>query len=266
MISLLEVAMPANFNVHADSAVQPWHKPPANLALGADEVHVWRASLNRPHHRLQHLHGILASEECERAAQFHFARDRSHFIAARGLLREILSRYLKLSPESLRFKYTSYGKPYLTDECGGEWLRFNVSHSGELALYALSRGRELGVDIEQIRTGIEHKQIASDFFSKQEVAALHALPAHLQLEAFFLCWTRKEAYIKGIGEGLSLPLHSFDVSLTPGAPASLSAVRGDAQDAAGWTLQALEPGPNYQATLVAEGREWQLKCLQWDNR
>jgi 4'-phosphopantetheinyl transferase len=265
MISQLEGAMPANSNVRADCAVQPWHKPSANLALGADEVHVWRASLNRPQHRLQHLHGILASEECERAARFNFARDRRHFIAARGVLREILSRYLKLSPDSLQFRYTSYGKPYLTDECGGEWLRFNVSHSGELALYAVSRGRELGVDIEQIRKDIEHMRIASDFFSRQESAALHALPAHLQPEAFFLCWTRKEAYIKAIGEGLSLPLHSFDVSLTPGAPASLLAVRGDTQEAARWTLRALEPGPNYHATLVAEGREWQLKCLQWDS-
>ena len=100
---------------------------------------------------------------------------------------------------------------------------------------------------------------------RRQVAALHALPDHLQQEAFFLCWTRKEAYIKAIGEGLSLPLHSFDVSVTPGTPASLLAVRGNAQEAARWTLQALEPGPNYHATLVAEGNEWRLKCLQWDN-
>lgn len=257
--------MPANLNVPAESAVQPWPHPPTSIVLGADEVHVWRASLKHPQHRLQQLRGTLASDEAERAARFHFERDRQHFIAARGLLREILSRYLKLSPDSLRFKYTSYGKPYLTDECGGAWLRFNVSHSGGLALYAISRGRELGIDIEQIRTDIEHKQIASDFFSKQESVALHALPAHLQQEAFFLCWTRKEAYVKGIGEGLSLPLNSFDVSLTPGAPASLLAVRGDAQEAARWTLQALEPGPDHRAALVAEGRDWQLKCWQSDN-
>lgn len=257
--------MPANLNVHAESAVGPWRDPPASLALGADEVHVWRASLNHMQDRLQPLRGTLAPEESERAARFHFARDRRHYIAARGLLREILSRYLKFSPDRLRFKYTSYGKPYLTDECGGEWLRFNVSHSGELALYAFSREREVGVDIEQIRADIEHQQIASQFFSEQEVAALLALPPHLQQEAFFLCWTRKEAYIKGIGEGLSLPLDSFDVSLTPGAPAALLAVRGDAQEAARWTLQALEPGPGYRAALVAEGRDWQLKCWQQDN-
>ncbi len=254
--------MPANLNAQADSAVQPWREPPANLGLGADEVHVWRASLNHSHHRLQHLHGTLVSEEWDRAVRFHFERDGRHYIAARGLLREILSRYLKLSPGSLRFKYTSYGKPYLTDECGGEWLRFNVSHSGELALYAISRQRELGVDIEQVRTNIEHRQIASAFFSEHEIKLLGALPEHLQEEAFFLCWTRKEAYIKGIGEGLSLPLHSFDVSLTPGSPASLLAVRGDVQEARRWTLRSLEPGPGYFAALVGEGRDWHLKCWQ----
>jgi 4'-phosphopantetheinyl transferase len=257
--------MPANSNVPVESAFEQWREPHATLALGADEVHVWRASLNHTQQRLQHLRGTLAPEESERAARFHFARDRQHYIAARGLLREILSRYLKLSPDSLRFKYTSYGKPYLTDECGGGWLRFNVSHAGGLALYAVSRERELGVDIERIRTDIEHQQIASQFFSEQEVASLLALPADAQLEAFFLCWTRKEAYIKGIGEGLSLPLHSFDVSLTPGEPAALLAVRGDAQEAARWTLKALEPGQGYRAALVAEGRDWRLKCWRWDD-
>ena len=239
-----------------------WHQPPPNLVLRADEVHVWSASLEQPPDRLQRLRGTLAPDECERALRFHFARDRQHFIIARGVLRDILSRYLKLAPDSLRFKYTSYGKPYLADDCGGEWLRFNVSHSGGLALYAISRQRELGVDIEQIRTDIEYSQIAANFFSEREVAALHALPPYLQLEAFFLCWTRKEAYIKGIGEGLSLPLRSFDVSLAPGAPASLLAVRGDAQEAARWTLCALEPGQSYRAALVAEGCDWQMRCWQ----
>ena len=199
----------SQYRMCQDSAVQRWQEPPANLALGADEVHVWRASLNQPHLTLQYLNGLLASEERERAARFHFERHRSHFIASRGLLRVILGRYLNLAPERLQFKYSPYGKPFLRDDCGGEWLRFNVSHSGELALYAFSRGRELGIDIEEIRTNIEHQQIASHFFSKQEVDALQALPAHLQEEAFFLCWTRKEAYIKGIGEGAFVPSAQF---------------------------------------------------------
>jgi 4'-phosphopantetheinyl transferase len=240
-----------------------WQSPPLTLVSSADEVHVWRASLNRPHDGLQRLQSTLSPDECERAGRFHFERHRQDFIAARGMLREILGLYLNAEPASLRFRYTSHGKPYLTDECGGQWLRFNVSHSGELALYAISRDRELGVDIERVRTDIEHREIATQFFSEHEIASLGALSEQVQHTAFFLCWTRKEAYIKGIGEGLSLPLDSFDVSLSPDEPATLLAVRGNMQEAARWTLRALEPGEGYEAALVAEGRDWQLKCWQW---
>jgi 4'-phosphopantetheinyl transferase len=264
MIDPQEVTTPTDSSGRLGPSAQRWDQPPAGIALGADEVHVWRASLNHPPDRLQRWRGTLSSDERERAARFHFERDRRRFITARGLLREILGRYLKSSPDSLRFGHTSYGKPYLADQCGGEWLRFNASYSGELALYGVSRQRELGVDIERIRTDIEHMQIAAEFFSAQEGAALRALPAHLQQEAFFLCWTRKEAFIKSVGEGLSLPLRSFDVSLARGAAASLLAVRGDAREAARWTLLVLEPGPGYCAALVAEGRDWRLKCWRWD--
>jgi 4'-phosphopantetheinyl transferase len=248
---------------HEPTADGPWPEPPADVTLPADEVHVWRAPLDLPNERLECLRGTLAPDECERAARFHFERDRRHFVAARGLLRVLLGRYLKLPPDGLRFAYTSYGKPHLAEGSGGEWLRFNLSHSGGVALYAFSRGRELGVDIEQVRDDIEHSQIAERFFSKHEVAALRDLPANSQREAFFICWTRKEAYIKGIGEGLSLPLDSFDVSLTPNAPASLLAVRGDARAAARWGLRDLEPGPGYHGALVAEGHDWHLRRWQW---
>lgn len=256
--------MTANSTPHAAPPAGSWRKPPPGLVLRAGEVHVWRAPLNYHDGRLERLHATLAPDERARAKRFHFERDRRHFIAARGSLREILSRYMGLSPDSLRFGYTSYGKPHLSAGCDGGGLCFNVSHSGELALYAVSRQREVGVDIERFRTDIEHREIAAQFFSKQEIMALSALPARLQAEAFFLCWSRKEAYIKGIGEGLSLPLDSFDVSLTPGSPASLLAVRGDVREAARWTLCALEPGPGYHAALVAEGHDWHLKCWQWD--
>lgn len=254
-----EVMTAANSPPDEPPADGPWREPPADLTLPADEVHVWRAPLDLPSERLERLRGTLAPDECERAARFYFERDRRHFVAARGLLRALLGRYLKLPPDGLRFGYTPHGKPHMADGGGGEWLRFNLSHSGGVALYAFGRGRELGVDIEQVRADIEHSQIAERFFSSREVAALRDLPPRLQREAFFLCWTRKEAYIKGIGEGLSLPLDSFDVSLTPGAPASLLAVRGDAREAARWGLRDLEPGPGYHAALVAEGHDWHLR-------
>jgi 4'-phosphopantetheinyl transferase len=253
----------ANPHSQLPSDAGTWREPPASVNLSADEVHVWRAPLEQTDERLERLRGTLAPEECERAARFHFERHRRHFVAARGLLRELLSLYLKLPPARLRFVYTAYGKPHLADGSGGGWLRFNVSHSGGLALYAFSRGRELGVDIEEVRADFDHGEIAERFFSRQEVAALRGLPAGLRREAFFLCWTRKEAYIKGIGEGLSLPLDSFDVSLTPGAPASLLAVRGDAREGARWDLRDLEPGPGYHAALVAEGHDWHLRRWQF---
>lgn len=240
-----------------------WSRSPGNPVLTGKEVHVWRAALDQPGARLLSLYESLSADERERATRFHFEKDRRQFIAARGLLRRILSLYLKAEPSRLQFSYTAYGKPSLTAEFGDNPLRFNVSHSGELALLAFSRGRELGVDIECIRPELADEQIAERFFSSREVAALRALPAPVQKEAFFTCWTRKEAYIKAIGEGLSLPLHSFDVSLSPTEPAALLAVRANVPEATRWTLRALEPGPDYKAALVAEGNDWELKCWQW---
>ncbi|HEX8737852.1 MAG TPA: 4'-phosphopantetheinyl transferase superfamily protein [Pyrinomonadaceae bacterium] len=240
-----------------------WRKPPPVLRLPTDEVHVWRASLSQTQKNLEFCRETLAEDERERAARFHFERDRHHFIAARGILRQLLGHYLNVEPHRPSFKYTFYGKPFLASDNSGAELRFNVSHAGELALYAFSRRRELGVDIEKIRPDIEHQSIASRFFSEQEIAALGKLPVKQQQQAFFLCWTRKEAYIKGIGEGLSLPLHTFDVSLAPGEPAVLLAVRGRRREAERWTLRDLQPGAGYEAALVAEGSDWHLKCWQW---
>ncbi|HEY0462316.1 MAG TPA: 4'-phosphopantetheinyl transferase superfamily protein [Pyrinomonadaceae bacterium] len=240
-----------------------WTKSPPVLRLPPDEVHVWRASLSQTQKNLQFCWEMLAEDERQRAERFHFERDRHHFIAARGILRQLLGQYLNVEPRRLYFKYTSYGKPFLANTNVGAELRFNVSHSGELALYAFSRPRELGVDIEKIRPDIEHRSIAKRFFSEQEVATLFTLPVKRQRQAFFLCWTRKEAYIKAIGEGLSLPLHTFDVSLVPGEPAVLLAVRGTGREAERWTLRDLQPGADYEAALVAEGNDWHLKCWQW---
>jgi len=240
-----------------------WNPPPEILTLGSNEVHVWRIGLEQPASQIEGLRQIVAPDELSRAEAFFFPRDRDRFIAARAVLRIILSRYLKRDPRQLRFCYSTYGKPSLAEECGGDWLRFNVAHSHQIALIAVAIGRELGVDIEYIRPQVVEEQIAERFFSPREVAALRALPASQQAEAFFNCWTRKEAYIKARGEGLSLPLDQFDVSLVPGEPARLLSVHGDPQEASRWSLRELTPGPGYTAALVVEGHAWQLKCWQW---
>jgi 4'-phosphopantetheinyl transferase len=240
-----------------------WFPPPADLALPGDEVHVWRASLDLPASHVQDLQHTLAADELNRAARFHFQRDRRHFIVARGLLRAILGRTLGVAPGQLCFCYSPHAKPALAITPGQEPVNFNLSHSGGLVLYALTRRRQIGIDLERIRADLEIEPIAARFFSRREYTVLRALPGSVRLEAFFNCWTRKEAYIKARGEGLSLPLDRFDVSLVPGEPATLLSTRDDPQEATRWSLRALSPGPGYVAALAVEGRGWRLKCWQW---
>jgi 4'-phosphopantetheinyl transferase len=240
-----------------------WHPPPPELTLSSAEVHVWRAALDPAASCVEALQQPLSADELQRAARFHFPRDRRRFIVARGVLRDILSRYLGVPPAALAFRYSAYGKPALADVTADEGLCFNISHAHEMALFAITCGREVGVDIEYLHRTIACEEIAERFFSARERASLRAVPAEVKHQAFFNCWTRKEAYIKAHGEGLSLPLDQFDVSLTPGEPAALLATRGDPHDAWRWSLQALAPGPGYVAALAVEAQDWHLTCWQW---
>jgi 4'-phosphopantetheinyl transferase len=234
------------------------------LPLPGDEVHVWHACLDTDLSDIDYLASILAADEMERARRFHFDEHRHHYIIARGLLRCLLGRYLEIEPDRLRFCYGEYGKPALVQEHGGDWMRFNLSHSHNFALYAFARNRELGIDIERIKKGFANEQIAERFFSEEETGVLRSLPKSLQDEAFFNCWTRKEAYIKAKGEGLSMPLHTFDVSLIPGEPARLLASRLDSEEASRWTLIHLTPCDGYVGAVAAEGIDWQLKLKDFD--
>ena len=240
-----------------------WDSPPQTLTLPSNTVHVWRASLEVSVFCLQALKDTLAADECARAERFYFQEHRERFIAGRGLLRNILSRYLSREPGQLRFSYNSYGKPALIEETGVGGLSFNLSHSHAMALYAVTRGREIGIDIERFRPDVEAERLAERFFSPREAAVLRTLPEQLRKEGFFNCWTRKEAYIKAEGEGMAIPLSSFDVSLTPGEPAALLRSQKDPQEASRWSMQALDPEPGYAAALAVKGHDWELKCWQW---
>ncbi len=240
-----------------------WDPPPPTVKLGSDEVHVWRVALDLGASGVQNLEQTLSEDERTRAERFYFHKDREHFIVARGLLRVILGCYLDMEPGQLKFCYGPHGKPTLAERSGMGVLRFNVSHSNGIALYAITRGREVGVDVERLRPDLEDEHIARRFFSSREIVALRAVPANIRLEAFFNCWTRKEAYIKARGEGLTLPLDRFDVSLAPGEPAALLSINGDRQEASRWLLQSLAPGPGYVAALAVEGHELRIKCWQW---
>jgi 4'-phosphopantetheinyl transferase len=240
--------------------------PPERLKLGDDEVHIWRCDLDQSVSVRQCLISTLAQEERERAERFYFNKDRNHFTVARGALRSILGHYLNLNPAALRFSYGEYGKPMLVKEQGGESLRFNLSHSAGLALCGVTRGREIGIDLESIRPGLSDEAIAERFFSTGEVRALRELPRHLQDEGFFNCWTRKEAYIKAKGEGLSMPLSDFEVSLAPGQAAALLSTKRDPQEAARWLIRELFPAPGFVGAVAVEAGDWRLGCFEWSGR
>jgi 4'-phosphopantetheinyl transferase len=232
------------------------------LELAKNEVHVWCAALDQDPTLIEQFHATLTSDEQERAAKFYFPKDRQHFIVARGLLRLILGRYLDQRPAQLRFTYNAYGKPRLGTATS---LHFNLSHSKGLALLGVSSDRELGIDLEYIRTDFPFEQVAKSVFSVSERNILRSLPDALKPEAFFNAWTRKEAYIKALGQGLSIPLDQFDVAFAPGEPAALREVRGTWENAHNWTLQHLSPAPNYAGAIAIAGSGCHLKCWRWLN-
>jgi len=236
---------------------------PAAPALGEGEVHVWRLLLEQPSSRFDELRRILDQEEQGRVDRFRFDIHRQRYIAAHAGLRLILSRYLKIQPQAIQFQFTQYGKPGLTPGTNPAGIAFNLSHSHELGLIAVAQNRTLGVDIEQVRADLADEKVARRFFSAREIEALLSLPPELQRVAFFNCWTRKEAYIKARGEGLSLPLDQFDVTLIPGEPAILLHTRPDPAQALQWKLYDLNPGSGYAAALAVEGFARTLKCWQW---
>lgn len=241
-----------------------WRPAPRFLTLSDNQVHVWRINLNISPEQVQTYHNTLSSDEKSTAARFYFQNDRDQYIVARGALRTILSRYLDIAPDEIQFSYSSLGKPTLTNSLGIEIVNFNVSHSHKMALVGVTRGRQLGIDLEYIQKDFACEEIAKRVFSPQEIATLDDLPRDLKHEAFFNCWTRKEAYIKARGLGLSYPLNQFEVSLIPGEPAQLIKVNGDDFfEASRWSLQELELGPRYAAALAVEGHNWELECWQW---
>ena len=205
---------------------------------------MWRTRLEQPAELQESYLRTLAEDERVRANRFHFEQHRRHFVVARGFLRVLLARYLDTTPPAVRFAYGPYGKPLLAGESS---LRFNASHSGEWAVYAFVQDHEVGIDVEQIKEDFETEGIAERFFSAGEVETLNTLAAEERPAAFFRCWTRKEAYIKAIGSGLSHPLDSFDVTLAPGEPAALSRVEEL------WSLFDLDVATNYAGALAVAG-------------
>lgn len=240
-----------------------WAFPPARLILEGDAVHVWRAFLDAEEDEVYRLSRLLSRDEGERAERFHFRTDRHRFIIARAVLRKIIGRYLGLEPERLQFAYNRYGKPALAGWFGAEEFRFNLTRSQDLALYAFSLKRKVGIDAEYVRADLAPLKVAATAFSASEFEMLKAVPEDRRTEAFFACWTRKEAYVKAKGKGLSIPLDEFDVSLLPGQPARLMNVRADPPEASRWSLVELHPAHGYMGALAVEGNAATPIFWQW---
>ncbi|RPI77065.1 MAG: 4'-phosphopantetheinyl transferase superfamily protein [Desulfobacteraceae bacterium] len=237
-----------------------WQKPPDRPDLGDQEVHIWQASLDIPQERIFALSRILSQDEIDRAERFHFAKDRNRFIAARGTLRNILGRYLNQPPETIAFTYNPYGKPSLP--AAETTIRFNLSHAHQLALFAFSRAYEIGVDVEYINPQKDARDIVARFFSEDEKTEFRSLPADLLTRAFFSGWTRKEAFIKARGEGLSFPLEKFSVSLNPDLPARLIQVDEEKQDNRSWMIRQISVSAEYAAAVAVSSAATRFRY--WD--
>jgi 4'-phosphopantetheinyl transferase len=224
-------------------------------------VHIWRVHLDLPTLGVRHLEEKLSMDEKIRAGRFRFEPDRTRFIAAHGVLRLILGRYLNVEPNLIRICCDKNGKPKVVDKAGKETIFFNLSHSMELGLYGFCRDFPIGVDIERIRDFPERVEVAEHFFSSRENDFLKGVPEGMRLQEFYRCWVLKEAVMKALGDGLSYPLNAFDVSRALGEQAGLL-LRAIGKESR-FSTQVLQVGPGFTAAFALRGKCRRVHCWQW---
>lgn len=239
--------------------------PPAHSepSIGDRDVHVWFAKLDLSDSQLHSFYEILNETEAQKSERFHFERHRVRYIVSHGILRKILSLYLNIPPQALRFRSGVHGKPSLDLNQGNDVLHFNMARSGSFAIYAITRLNQVGVDIEKMRSNVDFDQIVRQYFSAEELESYRKLPAENHQVAFYHGWTRKEAYIKATGDGLHHRLDQFSVSINPKDTARLISIAGNPQAAHEWTLHGIDPAPGYVAALAVRGVIQQLDCREW---
>jgi len=240
-----------------------WGTPSKIILLESDQVHVWRIELTHLIQTPTRYAHVLSMDEISKASKFYFKDDRTKYICTRVTVREILGSYLEVEPEELVFAYNQYGKPYLENQSREGSLNFNISHAGNLSLLAVTKDRRIGVDLEPLRDEASMETIAKRFFAPAEVRQLLSFPDGLRQEAFFTCWTRKEAFVKAQGKGLSIPLDQFEVAFGPNEIPRLINTNNDTGETDSWSIFHLDPGPGYVGALVVEGKGVNVIGLDW---
>ncbi len=233
-----------------------WSSFPTDFGLAQNETHVWLAGLDNAATSLEPFADCLSVAERDRAARFKFPPDRRRYLIAHAALRSVLGMYLSVQPDEIEFSSGPVGKPKLTPNFAGSEIEFNLSHSGELALIAVTRGGAVGIDIERIQEDFAFESVAQRFFTSREVAALQVLPPEFRREAFYKCWTGKEALMKGKGLGLSGSLDEVRIRLTATGVRVTSTVRD-------WSLTELSPIGGYAAALAIKKIDVEPRCYRW---
>lgn len=240
-----------------------WKKPTsATYVLNPQELHIWRARLDLSETHVAEYWPLLSRAEQARASRFKFAQHRRRFIIAKGILRTLLARYLIKPPAAINFIYNPFGKPELASRTLTPVLHFNSSDSNEMALYAITKTTPVGVDIEYQQKSVEAQAIAERFFADSEMEILRALPEEKKSAAFFAIWTRKEAFIKAVGEGLSFSLKKFAVNAT--TPAALLSVHEDINEASHWSIINLAPAEDYAGAVAIREHIATINYWDWD--
>jgi 4'-phosphopantetheinyl transferase len=240
-----------------------WSRPSSPAKCPIAHVDIWKVRLDQPE-KLASRSNNLSCDEIARASRFHFERDQDRFVRCRSVLRDILADYLEIPGSEIRFEYLKGGKPQVVASQNPRALQFNLSHSTNVALIAVSGEYRLGVDVERIREDVDTVALAERFFSLRERAGLRALPAQLQLLGFFACWTRKEAFLKATGDGLAFPLADFSVATHPDSDPRLEEIKGDTRVRDKWFLADVDVGDVYRASVAIEATSCRLETYAWN--